>query len=183
MAHPSPEELLEKMRRARETGQEDRPGPEQLERHRALVECCPAFTPNLLEYARLLPRADAPHVDGDAMLAEVQRTLELAVQSSNRGVAEVLAYAHFVDTFRGPPEEAERLYTEGAAKALSHLEDAWTSLIDFWTLENRKETLVKALELGMLAEKVFPASVSLQLATAKARDFAAHAGLIQPEEP
>jgi hypothetical protein len=183
MSHPSPEELLEKMRVAREAWEADGTGPERLERHRELVECCPAFTPNLLEYARLLPRVEAPHVEGDAMLAEVQRTLELAVQGSNRGVAEVLAYAHFMDTFRGSPEQAERLYTEGAAKALGHLEDAWTSLIDFWTLENKKETLVKALELATLAEKVFPDSISIQLATAKARDFAAHAGLTSPDGP
>lgn len=183
MAHPSPEELLEKMRLAREAGEAERPSPEQLKRHRELLTCCPVFTPNLLEYARLLRLNDDPHVDGDAMLVETQQTLELAVQGSNRGAVEVLAYAHFVDTFRGPPEKAEQLYLEGATKARALLEEAWTSLLDFWTLENRKETLVKALELGALAEKVFPDSASIQLATAKARDFAAHAGLIEPEQP
>ena len=183
MAHPSPEELLEKMRLAREAGEAERPSPEQLKRHRELLTCCPAFTPNLLEYARLLRLNDDPHVDGDAMLVETQQTLELAVQGSNRGAVEVLAYARFVDTFRGPPEKAEQLYLEGATKARALLEEAWTSLLDFWTLENRKETLVKALELGALAEQVFPDSASIQLATAKARDFAAHAGLIEPEQP
>lgn len=106
----------------------------------------------------------------------------MAVHSSNRGATEVLAYARLVDTFRNTPQEAERLYLEGAAKALRLLEEAWTSLLDFWTLENNKETLANALELGALAEKVFPESVDVQLATAKARDFATHAGLIEPGE-
>lgn len=156
MAHPSPEELQKKLHEAQMAGEQETPSTERLKRHRELMECCPAFTPNLLEYARLLPRDNGPHVDAEAMLAEVQRALLMAVQGSNRGAAEVLAYARFVDTFRHTPGDAERLYLGGAAKASRLLEEAWTSLLDSWTLENNKKTL--------------------------ARDFAAHTGLIGPGE-
>jgi hypothetical protein len=182
MAHPSVEELLARMRSAREAGGANQASPEQLRRHRELVAACPAFTPNLLELARLLLLTDEPEVDSNQAFAEIQRLLEQAVHASNRSAPALLELAHFMDSIRNTPTEAETIFEESAATALRSLEASWSALINLWTVENRKETLEKALRLSELVEKLFPPTSGIHADVARARNFAAHTGLIANEE-
>ncbi|MDY7231381.1 hypothetical protein [Hyalangium rubrum] len=176
MAHLSPQDLLAKFQALREAArQEPRGSADQLKLHRELVEACPAFTPNLLELARLLRLADEPGVDVEEMLAEVHRLLEHAVQVSNRSADSLIELAYFLDTHRASPDEACKLLEEGASKALESLEDAWAGLIRLHSMEGR---LPQALALSAQAEKVFPESERIQAAIADARQSALVAGLI-----
>ena len=115
MAHPSLEDLVDRMRVAREAGSANEASPEQLQQLRALVQACPAFTPNLLELARLLRLTDEPGVGSEEALAEIQRLLEQAVQASARSAPSVLELAHFLYVFRNSPALAETvtLYRPG----------------------------------------------------------------------
>jgi hypothetical protein len=181
MKHPGIQELRARMREAREVGGAHRASPEQLKRHRELAVECPAFTPNLLELARLLLLTDEPAVDAEEGFAEIQRLLEQAVQGSDRSAPALLELGHFVDSVRNDAPEAETLFEECAARSLRTLEGAWSALLNLWTVENRKETLERALRLGELAEKVFPETSPIHAEVARARSFAAHAGLIPDE--
>ncbi|OJT25720.1 hypothetical protein BO221_07635 [Archangium sp. Cb G35] len=178
MTHPRLEELEAKLQEARAIGGANQASPEQLSLLRAVARDCPTFTPNLLELARLLLLNEEAGVNADAAFAEIQRLLEQAVRGSKRNPVAVLELAHFLDTFRNAPREAEKLYEEGAAGALKLVEESWTALLDLWTGENTRESLVKALELAELAEKVFPESGDIMLAVVTARNYAARAGLM-----
>lgn len=182
MAHPSLEELEAKLQKARDIGGANQATPEQLSLLREVTRECPAFMPSLLELARLLLLNEEAGVSAEAAFAEIQRLLEQAVRGSKRNPVAVLELAHFLDTFRNAPREAEKLYEEGAAGALKLVEESWTALLDLWTGENSRESLEKALKLGALAEKVFPESGDIMLAVVTARNYAARAGLIEAGE-
>ena len=183
MGHPGVEELWMRMRAAREAGDANQASPEQLKRHRELAALCPAFTPNLLELARLLLLTDEPDESAEKGFAEIQHLLGQAVHASNRSAPALLELGHFIDGVRNTPEEAELLFEECAASALRTVEGAWSALLNLWTMENRKETLEKALKLGATAEKLFPPEASIHADVARARRFAALAGLIPEERP
>jgi hypothetical protein len=182
MAHPSLEEMIAKMRAAREAGSVNEASPEQLRQLRELARECPAFTPNLLELARLLRLTDEPEVDTEEAFAEIQRLLEQAVLASGRSAPALLELAHFIDVFRDAPKLAEQLFEESVASALSALENSWAGLIDFWVMEREKHTLEKALKLGELAERVFPESPRILDVVADARLVATRAGLLPSDE-
>ena len=176
--HPSVEELAERLRAARRAGA---PGSaERLRLHRELAEENPAFTPNLLELARQLQLTDEPGVEAEEAFAEGQRLLEQAVEVSDRSAPTVVELGYFLDTIRNASEKATPLYEEGAAKALKTLEDAWAGLMRAWVHERTKESLEKALELGELAEKLFPDSGRIQGVVHDARNTAIHDGLLKP---
>jgi hypothetical protein len=174
--------MMARMQAARRAGSAQEASPEQLRRLRELARDCPAFTPNLLELARLLRLTDEPGVDTEEALAEIQRLLEQAAQASARSAPALLELAHFLYVFRDASEEAEKLFEESVASALRALEDSWAGLIDFWVMERRRDTLEKALELGALAERVFPRSARILNAVDEAREKAARAGLLPPQE-
>lgn len=182
MSHPSLDEMMVWMRAAREAGSVNEASPEQLQRLRALARACPAFTPNLLELARLLRLTDEPGVASEQALAEIQRLLEDAVQASDRGAPALLELAHFMYVFRNSSELAETLFEESAASALRALENSWAGLIDFWVTERRTDMLEKALKLGDLAERVFPSSSRILNVVDDAREKALRAGIISRDE-
>jgi hypothetical protein len=183
MAHLSLEELKARMRAAREACGTNQASPEQLKQHRELVAACPALVPNLLELARLMLLTDEPSVAAEEGFTEIQQLLEQAVQASERSAPALLELGYFMDGVRNSPGVAEKLLEESAAKALKTLEDAWTALINLWVVENREETLRKALVLGALAEKLFPDSATLQVDVARAKALAVQAGLLEHEQP
>lgn len=182
MAHTSMEELLATLQQAKKAGEVDKNNPEQLRLHRELAKDCPAFTPNLLRLARLLQLIDEPGVDGQESFAEVQRLLEQAVQSSERGAPALVELGYFMDDIRNAPEQAFPLYQEGAARALETLEDAWAGMLRYWTDTRTRESLGKALELAELALKVFPESERIRYYVTDARRYASQEGLPTPEE-
>jgi hypothetical protein len=182
MAHPSLEEMQARMRSAREAGSANEASPEQLQQLRALARDCPAFTPNLLELARLLRLTDEPGVGTEEALAEIHRVLEQAVLASDRSAPALLEFAHFMYVFQNSPEQAEPLFVESAGSALRALENSWAGLIDFWVTERRKDTLEKALKLCELAERVFPESPRILNAVEDAREKAAREGLLPGHE-
>ncbi|WP_052519035.1 hypothetical protein [Archangium violaceum] len=182
MTHPSLDEMIARMRAAREAGSANEASPEQLQRLRELVRECPAFTPNLLELARLLRLTDEPEVEMEQALEEIQGLLEKAVQASGRSAPALLELAHFIDVFRDSPKLAEALFEESVASALSALEGSWAGLIDFWGMERTKDSLEKALKLSELAERVFPESTSIFNAVQDAREKAAQVGLLPRNE-
>jgi hypothetical protein len=174
MTHPSVEELLARMRAARQAGTANEASPEQLRLLRELARACPAFTPNLLELARLLRLTDEPEVGTEEALAEIQHLLEQSVQASARSAPTLLELAHFMDTFRNAPGEAEKLFEESVSSALSALENSWAGLMDFWLTERTPESLAKAQKLGALAERVFPESPRLLNLLDELRERVAH---------
>jgi hypothetical protein len=183
MAHPSLEELVKKFEIARKAGERERGNPEQLRLHRELAEECPAFTPNLLYLARLQQITDQPDRSTEEVFSEIQRLLELAVLGTDRSAPVLLELGNFLDTFRDGPPEAMELYEEGEQKALDTLKDAWFGKLRYWNLERTNESLGKALQLGELAERLFPEPGTLlwdELQTTKL--YAAQKGLIPPEE-
>ena len=184
MTHPSLDELVARLRAARAAGDANRPSQEQLRLHRALAKECLAFTPNLLELARLLRLDDAPPPDlnGEEILPEIRRLLEQAVQASGRSAPAVVEFAYFLDTFHDSPPEAETLFEEGARKALKTLEEAWVGLIRFWSSKRTQESLGKALQLGETAEKLFPDSELIGHELRFARELAVTDGLLPPPE-
>jgi hypothetical protein len=182
MGHPSLEEMMARMRAAREAGSVNEASPEQLRLLRELARDCPAFTPNLLELARLLRLTDEPEVDTEEAFAEIQRLLEQAVLASGRSAPALLELAHFIDVFRDSPKQAEQLFEESVSSSLNALENAWAGLIDFWVMEREKDTLEKALKLGELAERVFPESSRILNVVEDARLAATRAGLLPSGE-
>lgn len=182
MAHPNLDEMMARMRAAREAGSANEASAEQLQRLRELARDCPAFTPNLLELSRLLRLTDEPGVEMEQALAEIERLLEQAVQASGRGAPALLELAHFVDVFRSSPARAEALFEESVASALHALENSWAGLIEFWAMEVTKEALEKALKLAELAERVFPESPRIFNAVEDARQYAASVGLLPRNE-
>lgn len=178
--HPTVEELLEKLRGAREGRGEESRRLEQVRRYRELLAECPTFSPALLELGRLLQLTDEPGVEGEEAFAEIQGLLERAVDVSGREAATVVELGYFLDTIRNSSEKATPLYEEGAAKALETLEEAWAGLMRAWVHERTKESLEKALELSELAEKLFPDSGRLQEEVLRARRMATEEGLLKP---
>ncbi|WPB77886.1 hypothetical protein KYC5002_01810 [Archangium violaceum] len=178
--HPTLEELLEKLREAREGRGMESLRLEQVRRYRELVAESPTFTPALLELGRLLQLTDEPGVETEKAFVEIQRLLEQAVEVSGRAAAPVVELGYFLDTLRNSSEKAAPLYEEGARKALETLEDAWAGLLRAWVHERTKESLKKALELSELAEKVFPDSGRIQGVVHDARNTAIHDGLLKP---
>lgn len=98
--------------------------------------------------------------------AEVQPVLQRTARSLDRGGTSLVELALYLHRIHQRPAEAERLLEEGAAKALSTLEDAWAGLIRVLT-EQRK--LEQALELGELARRTFPDSPRIDEAVEAAR--------------
>lgn len=185
MTHPRLDELVARMKAARASGDARQPSREQLTLHRELADACPAFTPNLLELARLLRLDDNPplEVSGDETLSEVQRLLEQAVQASGRSAPSLVELAYFLDTFHDSPPEAEALFEEGARKALKTVEESWAGLIRFWSSKRTRESLGMALRLGETAEKLFPESDLIGHELRFARQLAVTDGLLPPEQP
>lgn len=184
MAHPSLEEVVKKFAAARKAGEHERGNPEQLRLHRELAEECPAFAPNLLYLARLQQVIDQPDRSMEEVLSEIQRLLEFALLGSDRSAPVLLELGNFLDTFHDGPPEAMKLYEEGEQKALDTLRDAWFGKIRYWNLERTKESLEKALQLGELAERLFPEPATLlwdEIQTT--RLYAAQEGLIPPDTP
>ncbi|HSP81045.1 MAG TPA: hypothetical protein VLQ93_21155 [Myxococcaceae bacterium] len=182
MTHPSLDELTAKLRAARKAGETDQGNPEQLRLLRELLADCPAFTPNLAHLARLLQLVDQPDVDASVTFSEAQRLLEQAVQSSERSAPTLVELGYFVDDIRNAPEEAFKLYQEGADKALETLEYAWAGMIRYWTDTRTRESLEQALRLGERALQVFPESERLLYYVTDAKRYAELEGLIPPEK-
>ncbi|KFE69932.1 hypothetical protein [Hyalangium minutum] len=178
MAHLPLEELLAKFQAANAAGDASHSGLDQLRSYRELAEACPAFTPNLLRLARLLRLVDEPGTEAEAMLTEVHRLLERAVQASDRSADALIELGYFLDTHRHEPAQARKLLEEGAAKALSSLEDAWAGLIRHLEMEKQ---LPQALELSARAEQLFPQSGRIMGAVSDARQAAGSTGLLPPE--
>lgn len=178
MSHLSLEELVARMRAARDAGEGQRGDPLQVRLHRDLAKTCPAFAPNLLQLARLLLVSEEPDPQGQDTLAEVQQLLEQAVEASDRSAPALVELAYFHDSVHNDFEKARGLYEEGAAKALETLEDAWGGLLNSLILEKR---LQEALALSEQAEKVFPSSGRIMAAVHEARRAAVAAGLLPPE--
>ena len=169
------------MRVARAAGDVRSPSREQLRQLREVVAACPAFTPNLLELARLLRLDDNPP-PGEEVLPEVQRLLEQAVEASARSAPALVELAYFLNTFHDSPPDAESLFEEGAQKALKTVEEAWAGLISFWSSKRTAESLKKALQLGETAEKLFPDSEIIDHELSFARQLAVTDGLLPPEQ-
>jgi hypothetical protein len=184
VTHPNLSELVLRMKAARAAGDINRPSQEQLRLHRELAELCPAFTPNLLELARLLRLDDnpPPELTGEAMQAELRQLLEQAVLASGRSAPALVELAYFLDIFHNSPPEAEALFKEGAGQALRTLEHAWAGLISFWSLKRTRESLTQALQLGEQAEKLFPESDIIFPHLRFARELAVSDGLLPPEQ-
>lgn len=183
MKHPSLEELVAKFEAAKQAGKDEQGNPEQLRRHRELAETCPAFTHNLLYLAWLQQSIDQPERSSEEVFSEIQRLLEAAVLGSYRNAQAVVELGHFLDAFRASPHEAMRLYEEGEQKALNTLRDAWFGKIRYWNDERTRESLGKALQLGELAERMFPDFTSLLIEIQITRDYAVKEGLIpRPEK-
>lgn len=178
MAHLPLEELIAKFQAANAAGRASHGDPDQLRSHRKLAEACPAFTPNLLRLARLLRLVDEPSTEAEAMLTEVHRLLEQAVQASDGSADALIELGYFLDTHRHDPAQARKLLEEGAAKALSSLEDAWVGLIRHLEMEKQ---LPQALELSARAEQLFPHSGRIMGAVFDVRQAAVRAGLLPPD--
>jgi hypothetical protein len=179
-SHPGVEELLARLREARRGGGAEATRLEQVRRYRELVAECPTFTPALLELGRLLQLTDEPGREPEQSTAEIQGLLEQAVQVSGREAGTVVELGYFLDTLRDAPQQAMRLYEEGAATALETLEDAWAGLLRAWVHERTKASLEKALGLAELAEKLFPDSGRIQGVVHDARRAASLEGLSSP---
>lgn len=183
MSHPKLEELVQKFEAALRAGEHERGSPEQFRLHRELAEECPAFTYNLRYLARLQQVADQPGRDAEEVLSEIRRLLESAVLGSYRSAQALLELGNFLDTFHDGPPEAMKLYEEGEQRALETLEDAWFFKIRYWNNERTKESLEKALQLGEVAERLFPELGTLlwdEMQTTKR--YAVKLGLLLPPE-
>jgi hypothetical protein len=182
MAHLSPEDLLKRFLATREaSGEARQASPEQLRLLRELVRDCPAFTPGLLELARLLQLTEEPGVDAEVAFAEVQRLLEQAVLVSRREGRALVELGYFLDVFRNREDDAMTLWEEGAAQALRTLEDAWAGMLRTWAGERTPASLEKALRLAAVAEKVFPESLRVQDEVDTVRTYARLDGLLKPD--
>jgi hypothetical protein len=184
MKHLSLEELVKKFDAARKAGEHERGNPEQLRLLRELAEECPAFAPNLLYLARLQQVIDQPSKSTEVVFSEIQRILELAVMASGRSAPVLLELGNFLDTFQNDTPNAVKLYEEGEQQALATLEEAWFLKIRYWNFERTHESLKKALQLGELAERLFPEPGILlwdEMQTTKR--YAAQEGLIPQEKP
>jgi hypothetical protein len=185
VTHPRLDELVARMKAARAAGDARQPSQEQLKLHRELADACPAFTPNLVELARLLRLDDNPPPDmsGEESLSEVRGLLEQAVQASGRSAPSLVELAYFLDTFHDSPPEAEVLFEEGARKALKTVEESWAGLIRYGSSKRTRESLMKALRLGETAERLFPESELIGHELRFARQLAVTDGLLPPEQP
>lgn len=172
MAHPSIESLLAKYQAARRLGEFDKSDREQLRIHRELAESCPAFTPNLLRLGRLLQFIDEPEVEAEEGFSEIQRLLEQSVRVSDRSAPALVELGYFLDDLRNQPDEAFKLYEEGARSALAALEDAWSGMLRYWTLQRTSDSLRRALQLAEQAEKLFPPSSRIARYIEEAREAA-----------
>jgi hypothetical protein len=185
MAHAGLEELVARFQAARQSGDIARPTEEQVRLHCELVDACPAFTQNVLFLAWLLQRrlwtTEDDGREAERAFTDIQRLLEQAVLGSYRSAPALVELGFFLDTYRDSAHEAAKLYEEAATKSLGTLKDAWWGLIRYWNAERTKETLEKALQLGALAEKLFPDSHQISEELMTTRRYAAQEGLIAPE--
>jgi hypothetical protein len=186
MAHPGLEELVARFQAARHSGDIAKPSEEQLRLHRELFETCPAFTQNALFLAWLMQRRLWTAGDGggesEGVFKEIQRLLEQAVLGSYRSAPALVELGFFLDTYRDSAHEAAKLYEEAATKASATLKDAWWGLLRYWNAERTKESLEKALQLGALAEKMFPDAPELIEELMTTRKYAAQEGLLGSEQ-
>lgn len=172
----SPEQLLARLREAREAAG-GKPGAlERIRLHRELAAEAPAFVPNLLELERCLQLAEPDA--GEDTFAEAEAVLEQAVEMSERSAPALVELAYFLNLVRGAPEEVEPLLEEAAGKSLRLLEDAWSGLIDALVEQGK---LQRALALSDEARRVFPESVRITLSSQFARIRAVQEGLLPPE--
>ncbi|HYO57685.1 hypothetical protein [Archangium sp.] len=164
--HMTPRELQRQLEAARSA---QAGSAQRIQAHRKLAEQCPAFVPNLLSLSRslLLDREDT---DAQAHFAEGERVLRDAVEVSSEDASALIELAHFIDTVRDSPGEAEPLFAEAAHRASNLLEEAWAGLI--WVL-GEQEKLDAALKLASRAQRVFPDSEIIAEAVHFARQCAA----------
>ncbi|MBN1203986.1 MAG: hypothetical protein JXB05_03560 [Myxococcaceae bacterium] len=172
----SPEELLARLRAAREAGG-GKPGAlERLRLHRELASAAPAFVPNLLELGRGLQLAEP--AAGEDTFTEAEAVLRQAVEVSERSARALVELAYFLHMVRDAPQETEPLLEEASGKALRLLEDAWTGLVNVLVEQGK---LQRALEVGDRARQLFPDSVRIAMASEAARSAAVREGLLPPE--
>lgn len=172
----NPEELLERLRSAREVAG-GKPGAlERLRLHRELAVEAPTFVPNLLELGRCLQLAES--AAGEDTFTEAEAVLQQAVALSERSAPALLELGYFLNLVQGKPQEMEPLLEEAAGKSLRLLEDAWSGLIDALVEQGK---LQRALALSGEALRVFPESVRIILASQSARTRAIQEGLLPPE--
>jgi tetratricopeptide (TPR) repeat protein len=175
-AAPSLEELLARLRAAREA-EGGQPGAlERLRRHRELAALAPAFVPNLLELGRGLQLAalDA----GEETFTEAEAVLRQAVDVSERSALTLVELAYFLNVVRDAPQETEPLLEEAIGKTLLLLEDAWTGFINVLVEQGK---LQRALSVSQEARRVFPNSVRITMAAEFAQSLAAREGLLPPK--
>lgn len=158
------------LRQRLEAAKDAQPGSAQrIQAHRELAEQCPAFIPNLLSLSRSL-QLDPEGTHAQAHFAESERVLRDAVEVSGEEASALIELAHFLDTVRDAPGEAQPLFEEAARRASKMLEEAWAGLI--WVL-GEQEKLDAALELASRAQRVFPDSELISEAVGFARQCAA----------
>jgi hypothetical protein len=173
---PSPEELLARLRAAREA-EGGQPGAlERLRCHRELAALAPAFVPNLLELGRGLQLA-APEA-GEETFTEAEAVLRQAVEVSERTPSALVELAYFLNVVREAPQEMEPLLEEAISKSLRLMEDAWTGLINVLVEQGKLE---RALAMSEEARRVFPSSVRIIMAAEFAQSLAAREGLGPPK--
>ncbi|MCP3104762.1 hypothetical protein LZ198_38445 [Myxococcus sp. K15C18031901] len=180
MAPLSPEDVLKRFLAAREAGDSQHASPTQLRLLRELIHDSPAFTPAMLELARLLQLADEPGVEAEASFTEVQRLLEQAVRLSRRGAPALVELGYFLDVIRGREDDALALWDEAAQQSLKTLEQAWAGMLRAWADERTKESLEKALRLAERARKVFPDSLRILDEVEQVHAHARQDGLLEP---
>lgn len=172
----NPEELLARLRSAREAAG-GKPGAlERLRLHRELAAEAPAFVPNLLELGRCLQLAEP--AAGEDTFTEAEAVLRQAVELSERSAPALLELGYFLNLVRDRPQEMEPLLEEAAGKSLRLLEDAWSGLIDALVEQGK---LQRALALSGEALRVFPESARITLSSQSARARAIQEGLLPPE--
>ncbi len=164
--HQTPRELRRRLEVARHA---PAGSAERLQAHRQLAEHCPAFTSNLLSLSRSL-LLDREGTDAPAHFDESERALRDAVELSGEEASALLELAHFLDTVRDAPAEAEPLFAEAARRASWLLEEAWAGWI---SVLGQQEKLDAALELASRAQQTFPDSKLISEAVAFARQCAA----------
>lgn len=164
--HETPRELRRRLEVARNV---PAGSAERIQAHRELAEQCPAFAPNLLSLSRSL-LLDREGTDARAHFDESERALRDAVEVSGEDASALIELAHFLDTVRDAPGEAEPLFAEAARRASRLLEEAWAGWI---SVLGEQEKLDAALELASRAQKAFPGSELISEAVDFARQCAA----------
>lgn len=173
---PGPEELLARLRAAREA-EGGRPGSlERLRLHRELAAAAPAFVPNLLELGRSLQLAKP--AAGEDTFTEAEAVLRQAVEVSERSPSALVELAYFQNIIRAAPQEMEALLEDAIRRSLQLMEDAWTGLIHALVEQGK---LQQALVVSEDARRVFPNSVRVTMAAESAQALAVREGLLPPK--